>query len=80
MEYLKKDSGFADADAKNLVNSFFSEIELQLTQNNSIKFYGFAGFTKSTPQNRKIKNINTGIIEEVTIHSKIKFKRNKKKA
>jgi len=80
IEHLKGEAGLGSGEASLLLQSFFEEIENQLKEGNNVKFYGFGSFSKSESGKRKIKNINTGEIQEVLIPSKIKFKRNKKKS
>lgn len=80
IEHLKGEAGLGSGESAILLNSFFEEIESQLKEGTGVKFYGFGSFSKSSTSKRKIKNINTGEIQEVLIPSKIKFKRNKKKA
>lgn len=80
IEHLKGEAGLGSGESSELLNSFFQEIENQLKEGANVKFYGFGSFSKTVAGKRKIKNINTGEIQEVPIPSKIKFKRNKKKA
>ena len=80
IEHLKGEAGLGSGESAELLNVFFQEIENQLKEGANIKFYGFGSFSKSSAGKRKIKNISTGEIQEVLMPSKIKFKRNKKKA
>lgn len=79
LEHLKGEARFSDGESKKLLGAFFEELAIQVESGNNVKFYGFGSFTASKPSKRKIQNIKTGVLEEVIIPSKIKFKRNKKK-